>query len=162
MPEEANVMSKSKSVADPVGIEAPGPPSPAMREVMALIAEMNAAALTVLLAEPCMLSADDFAGRLGLTTQQLRILRRQGRVIALGDRKHGLRYPDWQLIEDGSLLDGLSEVLAIFGGRPVAAWNYLTIPLDQLDYQAPWKSLRAGRKDEVLSYARGVHHGDFM
>ena len=139
-----------------------GPVSSARPALTALLRQQSCEALTKALALPEMLTPEVFSGRLGLTAAELAVWRRQGRVLALAVAKHGVRYPEWQVTADGRIVDGIADVLAVFRGQHTAAWDFLTGPLQMLNYRTPWRCLRRGQRSLVIGLAHSVSRGDFF
>lgn len=61
--------------------------------------------------DPSMLSAEDFAKRLGVTSPTVHNWRRDGRVIGLTQAGRKMWFPDIQIGPNGELLSGLAELM---------------------------------------------------
>jgi hypothetical protein len=123
--------------------------------------ERGEMAFVLLDADPDMLDAETFARMLGISVQALHKKRKSGVVLGLTQTTRKVWFPRWQLLPDGRLMDGLSELHTMFGGDAWAVYRFL----DQqrhpdLGGQLAREALRAGDKSRVLTVARGVcEHG---
>lgn len=111
--------------------------------------------------ESGLLTSDQVAELAGLKSRQtVHDWLKKGRVIGWEGAKRGVVLPKGQFDERGRPLDGMSEVLAIFGD-PYAAWVWLTTPLSALDGAKPLDGLRKGDVEIVVAAAKGDAQGDF-
>lgn len=121
-------------------------------------AEERAETAFVLLdADPDMLDAETFARMLGISVQALHKKRKSGAVLGLTQTTRKVWFPRWQLLPEGRLMDGLSELHAMFGGDAWAVYRFL----DQqrhpdLGGRSARAALAAGDKKHVLTVARGI------
>jgi hypothetical protein len=114
-----------------------------------------------LLPAKSVLSADDVAGRIGLTRQAVDKRRRAGHLLAVQTERRGYCYPDWQLKGD-RVLSGLETVLEALGGHdPWMKLRFFLAKSIRLG-RTPLDALRAGKVDEVVAAARayGEHGAD--
>jgi hypothetical protein len=114
-----------------------------------------------ILAGPAMLGADDFAALIGVTREAVRQKMMRREVLGLQGAKRGVRYPAWQVREDGDLLPELPQLFRILGDSSWAVYRFLTQPTSAFKGAAPLEFLRAGAAARVLQAAEGVARGDF-
>lgn len=139
-----------------------GPVSSSLAALSSLLEVHRSAAVGELLRQPDMLPSQEFADRIALTRQQLNAWRKQGKVLAIEGAKRGFRYPAWQVAEDGRILDGIPQIIAEFGGQHVAAYRFLSTPLEILGGKAPWMLLRDGQRQRIVDLAKGARRGDYF
>jgi hypothetical protein len=113
------------------------------------------------LAGPEMLGADDFARLIGATRETVRQKLKRRELLGLQGAKRGVRYPAWQVTEDGGLLPGLPKLSKLFGDSAWAVFRFLSQPTPAFGGEAPKDRLRAGKIDQVLDLAEGQVRGDF-
>lgn len=97
-----------------------------------------------------LLTAAEFALRLGVKRQTVDNWRKDGRVIAYQRSKRGFGYPEAQIGADGNLLAGLEEALGRIGDNGYRAHRIMTTPRDDLAGRTPFEGLRAGRVSETM------------
>lgn len=89
------------------------------------------------------LSADEVAGRLGITRQAVNKRRQENRLLAVAVGR-SLRYPAWQLNDSGGVLLGLEQVLSALSLPPLMALQWFNTPLGDAG-TTPVELLRSGR-----------------
>jgi len=149
----------------PTQTVAPGnapPPSQVASEIVDLVRLAKAKAVGNLLRQPDMLSSAEFAAKLDVSRQQLNEWRKIGKVLAIEGEKRGFRYPAWQLDKDGMVFRGVGEVLAAFDGRHLAAYRFLTSPLETLNGKAPLTLLGKRERGRILELVQSVQRGNFF
>ncbi len=114
-----------------------------------------------LLAGPEMLSADKFARLIGATRETVRQKLKRREVLGLQGAKRGIRYPAWQVSDEGGLLRGLPELFELFGNSPWAVYRFLDQPAAAFGGDRPKNRLRTGQVAQVLGLAEGQARGDF-
>ena len=124
--------------------------------------EAKAKAVSDLLRQPDMLSSAKFANKLNVSRQQLNEWRKLGKVLAIEGAKRGFRYPAWQLDKDGMVFPGVGEILAAFDGRHLAAYRFLTSPLETLNGKAPLTLLGKRERGRILELVQSVQRGNFF
>lgn len=77
-----------------------------------------------LLAGPDMLSSDQIAQRLGLSREAVLQKRRRGDLLGIEGAKRGVRFPEWQLGQDGLPIAALRELHDVLG-EPWAVFRFL-------------------------------------
>jgi hypothetical protein len=129
----------------------------------ALAAARQRGALRVaeIIQSPDMLTAREFGRLIGASHETVNQRRKTGEVLALEGAKRGLRYPKWQVTDDGRLLPGLAEVARELPGGSWSVYRFLMQPHGELDGRTALDALKAGRVHRVLEAARGVAEGTF-
>jgi len=109
-----------------------------------------------ILADPVMLSSDDFARRMNMTRENVRQMHLQRKVLGLVGAKRGIRYPEWQLGADGKPIPELPELFKRLGDDPWAVYRFLLEDRPELDGENPLKLLFKGQGPNVLAAADTV------
>lgn len=133
-------------------------------ELEAALSEANARGASraaEVLAGPEMLSADDFAKLIGATRETVRQKLKRREILGLTGAKRGVRYPAWQVSDDGALLPDLPVLFALLGESPWTVYRFLTQPNPVTGGQPPLKPLRKGSLLTVLEAAEAQASGDF-
>ena len=113
-----------------------------------------------ILARPEMLSAADFAERVGTSRQAVNDKRKRHEVLGVKGATRGFRYPEWQLDEHGQPF--LSATLPQLFQRLIDAWavfRFLTQTHPELDSTAI-EALKRGRAAPVVAAAENVAAGN--
>ena len=108
-----------------------------------------------------MLRADDFAQLIGATRETVRQKLKRREVLGLQGAKRGIRYPAWQVTQDGGLLPALPKLFDLLGDSPWAVFRFLRQPTAAFGGEAPKDRLRAGDVAAVLGLAESQARGDF-
>jgi hypothetical protein len=156
------VRIRTRMPTQPVTPSNAPPPSKVASEIVEMVSEAKAKAVSDLLRQPDMLSSAEFAAKLDVSRQQLNEWRKIGKVLAIEGEKRGFRYPAWQLDKDGMVFRGVVEVLAAFDGRHLAAYRFLTSPLETLNGKAPLTSLGKRERGRMLELVQSVQRGNFF
>lgn len=75
--------------------------------------------------------------------------------------KRGVRYPAWQVTDDGGLLPELPGLFAILGDSPWTVYRFPTQPNPATGGRPPVDVLRKGSVTSVLDAAFAHARGDF-
>ncbi|WP_245464047.1 hypothetical protein [Rhizobium sp. NXC24] len=67
-----------------------------------------------------MLSADEFADEISATRETVNRKRKRYEILGLEGAKRDVRFPKWQIGDDGQLLGGLAQLFEAFNGLPVS------------------------------------------
>jgi len=108
-----------------------------------------------------MLSAEDFATRLGVSRVTVNARRQKHELLAIDGAKRGFRFPSWQVDDDGKAFEIMPRLFAILGPSPWAVYRFLTQRHAVLDGLVAREALRRGRTDLVIEAAESVARGDF-
>jgi hypothetical protein len=75
--------------------------------------------------------------------------------------RRGVRFPAWQLANDGTLLPALPRLFKILGDHPWAVYRFLLQNHPELGGKTALDALRRNRIDEVLKTADAISSGAF-
>lgn len=110
---------------------------------------------------PDMLTTDEFAAAIGASRETIHQKRKRHQVLGLEGAKRGVRFPEWQLSADGSLLPELPRLFKTLGGRPWTVYRFLVQRHPELDGKTALEALRDGRVDAVIAAAENIGQGVF-
>jgi hypothetical protein len=142
----------------PAALAKTGPRKSRKDDGFAAARERGRAVLEKLAASPAMLSADGIGERLGIRRQTVHTWRKQGRLLALTGAKRGFLFPEWQVLENGTLLPGLAE-LGKELGTSWALYRFLMQPQPGLSGSTGLEALSTGRHQEAITIAHGLSEG---
>ena len=107
------------------------------------------------------LGSNEVAARLGLKSRQsVHDWRRKGKIVGWQHAKRGYVFPARQFDEYNRPIEGLADLVALFGSAHVA-WEWLTAPLNLLNEEEPLSVLARGEGERVIDAAEGYLQGDF-
>jgi hypothetical protein len=106
-----------------------------------------------------MLTADEFASRLGVSRVTVNARRQKHELLALDGAKRGFRFPEWQVDDDGKPLDVLPRLFELLGEDPWTVYRFLVQRHAALDGMTAKDALLRGEEKEVLEAAEGVAQG---
>jgi hypothetical protein len=109
-----------------------------------------------ILAGPEMLSADEFAMRLGTTRATVSAWRHKNQVLGLEGATRGFRFPDWQVGTDGKPFRALPQLFDRLGGDAWGVYRFLVQRHPELGGMTGKEALRRGRAKEVVEAAESV------
>jgi hypothetical protein len=109
-----------------------------------------------ILAGPEMLSADEFAARLGTTRATINAWRHKNQVLGLEGATRGFRFPAWQVGPDGKPFRALPQLFDRLGGDPWAVYRFLVQHHPELRGMTGKDALHSGRADKVVEAAESV------
>lgn len=108
-----------------------------------------------------MLSGEEFGNRLGLTRQAIDARRKNGQLIGLEGPGRGVHYPEWQIMSDGHLTPGISEILELVDGDTWAAYRFLVEDFPDASRDRLVDKLQDGEVDLVLNHIETVLRGGY-
>jgi hypothetical protein len=111
-----------------------------------------------ILAGPDMLSADTFASLLGTSRVTVNAKRHKRQLLGLEGATRRVRFPEWQVGEDGKPFAALPALFQQLGGSPWAVYRFLVQHHPELGTTGR-AALTAGRSEEVLEVAETVARG---
>jgi DNA-binding transcriptional regulator YiaG len=127
-----------------------------LERALAAARERGRIRIAEIMNSPEMLTADDFAARLGTTRATVNTWRQKHQVLGLEGAKRGFRFPTWQIGEDGKPFAVLPELFERLGGVPWAVYRFLIQHHPELDGLTAQEALRRGRDKDVLETAENV------
>jgi hypothetical protein len=108
-----------------------------------------------------MLTADAFAGRLGVSRMTVNARRQKHELLGLDGAKRGFRFPAWQVDEDGKAFDVLPKLFDLLGDNPWTVYRFLTQRHAALEGASAKDALHQGNVTQVLHAAESLAQGDF-
>jgi hypothetical protein len=108
-----------------------------------------------------MLTAEAFAGRLGVSRMTVNARRQKRELLGLDGAKRGFRFPAWQVDEHGKAFDVLPKLFDLLGNNPWTVYRFLTQRHAALDGASAKDALRQGKTKMVLEAAESLAQGDF-
>jgi hypothetical protein len=133
----------------------------ALDDALAAARQRGAQRVAEIMKSPDMLSARAFAPLIGASHETVNQKRKSGEILALDGATRGLRYPKWQVTDDGRLLPGLAGLARELSGGPWTVYRFLLQGHPELDGMTGLEALKAGRASEVIKVAQGISHGTF-
>lgn len=133
----------------------------ALDNALAAARQRGAARVAEIMKSPDMLSARAFAPLIGASHETVNQKRKSGEILALDRATRGLRYPKWQVTEEGRLVPGLADLARELAGGPWTVYRFLLQGHPELEGMTGLEALKAGRRSEVVEIARGVSQGTF-
>lgn len=144
-----------------IEIEEITPQKDALDIALAAARQRGSERVAEILKRPEMLSADEFADEIGSTRETVNKKRKRHEVLGLEGAKRGVRFPKWQIGDDGQLLGGLAQLFEALNGHPWAVYRFLLQESDSLGGRTGLEMLRGGRIEDAVGAARSIGIGDF-
>lgn len=144
-----------------IEIEEIAPQKDALDIALAAAKQRGSERVAEILKRPEMLSADEFADEIGSTRETVNKKRKRHEVLGLEGAKRGMRFPKWQIGDDGQLLVGLVQLFEALNGHPWAVYRFLLQKSASLGGRTGLEMLRAGRIEDAVGAARSIGRGDF-
>jgi hypothetical protein len=142
-------------------------PSPAATEDERLEASLEAARArgrllsAQILDQTDMLTAEQFAERLGVSRMTVNARRQKHELLGLDGAKRGFRFPAWQVDDDGKSFDVLPKLFDLLGSNAWTVYRFLTQRHAALDGSSAKDALRQGKKTQVLLAAESLAQAAF-
>lgn len=108
-----------------------------------------------------MLTAEQFAERLGVSRMTVNARRQKHELLGLDGAKRGFRFPAWQVDDDGKAFDALPQLFDLLGNNAWTVYRFLTQRHAALEGIAAKDALRQGKTPQVLQAAASLAQGDF-
>jgi hypothetical protein len=108
-----------------------------------------------------MLTAEEFAERLGVSRMTVNARRQKHELLGLDGAKRGFRFPAWQVDDDGKAFDVLPKLFDLLGDNPWGVYRFLTQRHAALEGLSAKDALNRGQTMQVLQAAESLAHGDF-
>ena len=135
--------------------------SPEAEGALARARERGRHRVAEILERPEMLNAETLGARLGLSRVAVNDRRQKYEVLGLEGAKRGIKYPEWQIGEDGKPFDALPALFERLGDSPWAVYRFLVQHHSELEGRTAIEALRQGDAPTVLDAAEGVARGTF-
>jgi hypothetical protein len=108
-----------------------------------------------------MLTARDFGSLIGASHETVNVRRQRGEILGLQGATRVVRYPSWQVTDEGTIVPGLARLSEVLGGQPWTVYRFLRTAHAELDGRTALDVLKAGRQEDVLKVARNQTSGAF-
>ncbi len=108
-----------------------------------------------------MLTGRDFAILLGTSPETVNQKRKTGEVLGLEGTVRGVKYPRWQIMEDGRTLQGLSSLFELLGRDSWRVFRFLTSHYGELGGETALQAMKAGRLEAVRGVIQNIEQGVF-
>lgn len=106
-----------------------------------------------------MLSTAEIAERIEISRQAVAKRRDYGQILALKAGPKSLRYPDWQILPTGQVVEGIQEILQRLDGDGWAAYRMLKEIAPDGSDRPLYELLRDGDTETVLAHIDGILGG---
>ena len=130
-----------------------------LEQALASARERGRLRIAEILAGPEMLSADQLAARIGTTRVTVNAKRKRHQLLGLEGARRGIRFPAWQIGEDGKPFAALPVLFGLFGDSPWAVYRFLVQRHPELDGATARDALAAGNVEEVMALAATLATG---
>jgi hypothetical protein len=148
----------------PVKLRAPTPiPAPREKSIDDALADARARGqqqVAEILAGSEMLTAEQFAKRLGTTRATINTKRKNNLVLGFEGATRGYLYPDWQIDNDGRPFSSLPQLFSLLGGKAWTVYRFLVQTHAELDGLSAREALKRGEDEAVIQVAESVARGD--
>jgi hypothetical protein len=108
-----------------------------------------------------MLTAEQFAERVGVSRMTVNARRQKHELLGLDGAKRGFRFPAWQVDDDGKAFDALPQLFDLLGENAWTVYRFLTQRHAALEGIPAKDALRQGKTTQVLQAAESLAQGDF-
>lgn len=119
----------------------------------------GAQSVAEILSGPDMRNADEFAALLGVSRQTVNTQRKKGLILGLQGSTRNVRFPDWQIGENGVVLSGLADLFDALGPDPWSVYRFLIQTHPALGGVSARDALNAGLTDRVIDLAHDIARG---
>jgi hypothetical protein len=103
-----------------------------------------------------MLNDEKFSKLIGVSRTTVNTKRQKQQILGLEGAKRGVRFPAWQIGEDGKPFAGLPQLFDRLGGNPWTVYRFLVQHHPELDGLTGCEALQRGQTDKVISVAETV------
>ena len=110
---------------------------------------------------PDMLSGREFALLIGTSPETVNQKRKIGELLGLEGATRGVRFPKWQITDDGRPLPGLKSIFEILGDDPWMVYRFLTQRHNELAGASGLDAMKSGRLEAVKNVAQNLKAGVF-
>lgn len=135
-------------------------PIPEVARAMGRAQERGKHVVAEILSRSDMLSSDEMKELLGISRQAVNERRRDGKLLGLQGAKRQVRYPRWQVGDDGRPFAEIEKLFTILGSSwPV--YRFLIQEHPELKGLSGIDALRQGRGEEAIKAAESQQQGNF-
>lgn len=127
-----------------------------LADAMAAARERGRLRVAEILAEPDMLSAEEFAALIGTSRVTVNTKRQNHQVLGLEGARRGYRFPRWQITRDGKPFAALPVLFDRLGNSPWAVYRFLVQHHPELDGLTGREALQRGKDKAVIETAESV------
>jgi hypothetical protein len=125
-------------------------------EALATARRQGAQYLAEILKSPDMLPGRAFASLIDASPETVNQKRKVGDLLGLEGATRGVRFPKWQVTDDGRPLPGPRSLFGILGGDPWTVLRFLTQKHNELAGETGLQAIKAGRLKAVQDLARNL------
>ena len=133
----------------------------ALDEALTAARRRGAQSAAEILKRPEMLPGRAFATLIGTSPETVNQKRKTGELLGLEGTTRGVRFPKWQVTDDGRPLPGLRPLFEILGGDPWTVFRFLTQRHNELAGATALEVMKAGHLEAVEGVARNLKAGVF-
>ena len=112
-----------------------------------------------LLGAPEMKTSGEIARMVGTSSQRIAHMRKRHELLGIQGPQRSVRFPAWQLSEQGDPLPDLPELFEEIGNDPWAVYRFLLTPHPELGGGTAVEAMKAGKARQVLNLARSIGAG---
>jgi hypothetical protein len=135
--------------------------SDALNDALGAARRRGAETVAEILKRPDMLTVRAFAALIRTSPKAVNQQLKDGDVLGVRGTNRGMRFPRWQLTDDGRPLPGLRSLFQILGGDPWTVFRLLTQRHNELNGQTALEAIKSGRLEAVQEIARNLRAGVF-
>lgn len=157
---DAEGNSEFSALPDPV-TEQPAAEEDRLDDALRAARERGRLRAAEILDQADMLTAEEFAERLGVSRVTVNARRQKHELLGLDGAKRGFRFPAWQVDEDGKPLGALPQLFELLGDSPWGVYRFLTQHHSVLNGATARDALNRGKTKQVLQAAESLARGDF-
>jgi hypothetical protein len=136
-------------------------PTVTLDAALAAARRRGARHVATILKQQDMIPGRAFAALIGTSAETVNQKRKLGDLLGLEGATRGVRFPKWQLTDDGRPLPGLRSLFEILGGDPWTVFRFLTQKHNELAGETALQVMKAGRIEAVQAVARNLKAGVF-
>lgn len=147
-------LAKFVEINDPVPITADP-----LEQALQAAEERGIAASKAVLAGDGMLTSTELAELIGISRQAIDKRRKSNQLLGLQGGPKTYKYPRWQVLPTGQIIEGLKTILARVDGDAWTAYRLLVETFPDASGLPVYEHLKRGRQAEVLNHIDAVLGG---
>jgi hypothetical protein len=147
----------AEAAVEPDVAAAPAVPAPerdALETALAAAKARGQAKVAEILKGEDMLTAREFGRLIDVSHETVRAMGKRFEVLGLSGATRGVRYPRWQVTDEGLPLPGLPQLFAVLGAKPWTVYRFLRTAHAELGGRMALEALKAGQVEAVVGVAR--------